>query len=255
MRSRTTLSLRAPGLVLGDDVQVGMRLNVGANVVINDGVIIGDDCTIEDGAVLGKPPRLGPHSSTPTGSREPLVIESGATICCHAVVCWGGRIGEGAVIGDHAFVREGAQIGPETVLGHGGAIGRGVRVGPRVRLQNSVLIASESLIEEDVFFGPLVTTTNDPTLGRRLATGTQLQGILARRGCRVGANVVLLPGVEIGTEAVVAAGAVVTRSVSDRTLVMGVPARVVGPVDPQGALPELPTASPENPGRNAGGRG
>jgi UDP-2-acetamido-3-amino-2,3-dideoxy-glucuronate N-acetyltransferase len=230
----------APGLVIGTGVEVGERVSFGAHVVIHDNVVIGDDCTVQDGAVLGKPPQLGRHSHAPATSPERLVIESGATICCYAIVCWGARVGADAVIGDHVFLREHAEIGQETVIGHGAAIGRGVRIGARVRLQNSVIVAPESLIEDDVFFGPLVAVTNDQTLGRREATGVRLEGAVARRGCRVGANAVLLPGVEIGVEAIVAAGSVVTRSVPDRMVAMGAPARVTRSVDPR----ELPPVAP-----------
>jgi len=230
----------APGLVIGAHVEIGERVSFGANVIIHDNVVIGDDCIVEDGAVLGKSPRLGRHSRAPAASPARLVIESGATICSYAIVCRGGRVGADSVIGDHVFLREHAEIGTETVIGHGAAIGRGVRVGSRVRLQNSVIVAPESLIEDDVFFGPLVAITNDQTLGRREATGARLQGAVARRGCRVGANAVLLPGVEIGVEAIVAAGSVVTRSVPDRTVAMGAPARVTRPVDPRELLPGPP---------------
>ena len=59
------------------------------------------------------------------------------------------------------------------------------------------------------------------------APGTPPAGAVLRRACRVGAGAVLTPGVEIGEEAYVAAGAVVTRDVPRRAVVMGVPARVV----------------------------
>jgi acetyltransferase-like isoleucine patch superfamily enzyme len=77
-----------------------------------------------------------------------------------------------------------------------------------------------------VFVGPGVTTTNDDTMGRH-PPGVPLAGPRLRRACRVGGGAVLTPGVEIGEEAFVAAGAVVTRDVGDREVVMGVPARVV----------------------------
>jgi acetyltransferase-like isoleucine patch superfamily enzyme len=68
--------------------------------------------------------------------------------------------------------------------------------------------------------------TNDPTAGRR--GGAQgLRGAVLRRACRVGGGAVLLPSVEVGEEAFVGAGAVVTKDVPPRALVMGVPARVV----------------------------
>ena len=49
---------RAPGLMLGEDVQVGAGVVFGAHVVVHDGTVIGDGCVIEDHAVLGKRPRL-----------------------------------------------------------------------------------------------------------------------------------------------------------------------------------------------------
>jgi len=68
--------------------------------------------------------------------------------------------------------------------------------------------------------------TNDQTMGRH-PRGEALRGATFRRGCRVGARAVVLPGIEIGEEALVAAGAVVTRDVAARQVVMGVPARAV----------------------------
>jgi acetyltransferase-like isoleucine patch superfamily enzyme len=72
-----------------------------------------------------------------------------------------------------------------------------------------------------------VVLTNDPTAGRR-PEGMELRGATLRRGCRIGAGAVLLPGIEVGEEAFVAAGAVVTVDVPAGALVMGVPARVAG---------------------------
>jgi acetyltransferase-like isoleucine patch superfamily enzyme len=71
-----------------------------------------------------------------------------------------------------------------------------------------------------------VTIANDDTMGRH-APGKDLRGAMLRRACRVGAGVVICPGVEIGAEAFVAAGAVVAADVAPRTVVMGVPARAV----------------------------
>jgi UDP-2-acetamido-3-amino-2,3-dideoxy-glucuronate N-acetyltransferase len=82
------------------------------------------------------------------------------------------------------------------------------------------------VVEHDVFVAPGVITTNDPTAGRR-GPGQELRGPTLRRACRIGAGAVLLPGVEVGEEAFVAAGAVVTADVPARAVVMGVPARVV----------------------------
>jgi acetyltransferase-like isoleucine patch superfamily enzyme len=101
-----------------------------------------------------------------------------------------------------------------------------VTIGQRVLIQTAVYLTGGSVVEDDVFIGPGVTTTNDHTMGRH-ARGAALSGPMLRRACRVGGGVVLTPGVEIGEEAFVAAGAVVVEDVAPREVVMGVPARGV----------------------------
>ncbi len=215
----------APGLVLSPTARVGEGVVFGAHVVVHDGVEIGDGATIEDGVVLGKRPRLAPGSAA-AGAVEPLRIGERAAICCGAVVFAGARIGDGAIVGDQAFVRERAIVGERSVIGRGSVVDNDVVVGARVSVQTNVYLTAFSLIEDDVFVGPGATTTNDDAMGR-LAAGAPLRGATLRRACRIGGGAVLTPGVEVGEEAFVAAGAVVTRDVPARAVVMGVPARVV----------------------------
>ncbi len=111
-----------------------------------------------------------------------------------------------------------------------------MRIGQRVLIQSGVYVTAGSVVEDDVFLGPGVLTTNDDTMGRHPA-GAPLRGPTFRRACRVGGGAVLVPGVEVGEEAFVAAGALVTRDVAARQVVMGVPARVVREV-PDGDLLE-----------------
>jgi acetyltransferase-like isoleucine patch superfamily enzyme len=110
-----------------------------------------------------------------------------------------------------------------------------VRVGDRVRIQTGCYITGFSELEDDVFVGPGVTLTNDDAMGRH-SPGQDLRGALLRRACRVGGGVVVVPGVEVGEEAFVAAGAVVTRDVAPRAVVMGVPARRVREVGDEDLL-------------------
>jgi acetyltransferase-like isoleucine patch superfamily enzyme len=117
-------------------------------------------------------------------------------------------------------------VGPGSVIGRGSVVDNDVRVGARVKVQTGVYLTAGTLIEDDVFVGPGASTTNDDTMARH-DPATPLQGATLRRACRVGGGTVLTPGVEVGEEAFVAAGAVVTRDVPARAVVMGVPARVV----------------------------
>jgi len=217
---------RAPGLLLGEQVLLPPTVELGGNVVIHDGTVIGGEVRIQDGAVIGKPVALGPRSSA---SREPLPpaeLGSGVTVCAGAVVVAGARVADGAVIGDQAHVRERSGIGEGTVVGRGSAVDNDVVIGARVRIQTGCYITAFSTIEDDVFVAPGVTLTNDHTMGRH-GPGHELRGAVLRRACRVGGGAVLAPGVEVGEEAFVAAGAVVVRDVPARAVVMGVPARAV----------------------------
>ncbi|HEY5318967.1 MAG TPA: acyltransferase, partial [Solirubrobacteraceae bacterium] len=199
---------------------------IGAHAVIHGGTEIGEDVVIEDGAVLGKRPRLRRGSSAAADPPGALVIGRGATICCGAVLYAGARVGAGAIIGDQTQVRERATIGEGTVLGRGSAVEYGAQVGARVSIQTDVYVTALSVVEDDVFLGPGVVTTNDDTMGRH-DHRQPLRGPVLRRACRIGGGAVLVPGVEIGEEAFVAAGALVSADVPARAVVMGVPARVV----------------------------
>jgi UDP-2-acetamido-3-amino-2,3-dideoxy-glucuronate N-acetyltransferase len=139
------------------------------------------------------------------------------------------------VVSDQAHVRERTSIGERSVVGRGVAVENDVVIGARVRLQTNAYVTAWSVVEDDVFVAPGVVLTNDPTAGRRRA-GQELRGATLRRACRVGGGAVLLPGVEVGEEAFVAAGAVVTTDVPARSVVMGVPARVVREVTDEEVL-------------------
>ena len=84
-----------------------------------------------------------------------------------------------------------------------------------------------STLEEDVFVAPCVVTTNDNFMGRTEKRLALLKGPTIRRGARVGGGAILCPGVEVGEEAFVGAGAVVTKDVPPRKVVVGSPARVI----------------------------
>jgi acetyltransferase-like isoleucine patch superfamily enzyme len=189
-------------------------------------VLLGERCVVENCAVLGKRPRLRPGSSAEGGELGPLVVQDDVTICCGAVVYASAGIGAGAIIGDQAQVRERAVIGPASVVGRGSTVDFDARVGARVRIQTDVYLTAGSIVEDDVFVGPGVMTTNDDTMARH-PRGEPLRGPVLRHACRIGGGAVLVPGVVIGQEAFVAAGAVVTRDVGERQVVIGVPARVV----------------------------
>jgi acetyltransferase-like isoleucine patch superfamily enzyme len=217
---------RAPGLLLGDGVQVPDDAEIGGNVVIHAGVRLGRAVRIQDAAVLGKPLVLARHSQATLRDAEPTEIGDEATIAAGAVVVAGASVGAGAFIGDQAHVRERALVGSESGVGRGSAIDNDVVIGERVRIQTGCYVTAFSTLEDDVFLGPGVFTFNDNAMGRH-EKGIELKGATLRRACRIGGGALILPGIEVGEEAFVATGSVVTRDVPARTLVMGSPARRV----------------------------
>jgi UDP-3-O-[3-hydroxymyristoyl] glucosamine N-acyltransferase len=214
-----------PGAVVHAGAVIGAGSTIGAGAVIHAGTELGERCLVEDGAVLGKRPRLSPGSSA-QGTVGPLVVDDDVTICAGAIVYAGARIRAAAIVGDQAQVRERSVLGEGSVLGRGSTIDFDTRVGARVSIQTLVYVTAGSVVEDDVFIGPGVVMTNDHTMGRH-APGAPLQGALLKRACRVGGGAVLTPGAVIGEEAFIAAGAVVVGEVPARSVVMGVPGRVV----------------------------
>ena len=219
-------SERAPGLLLGEGVELPEDAEFGGNVVVHAGTVLGAGVRLGDNCVVGKPATLSARSTAPGGDLGGASLGAGVVVGAGAVVLAGARIAEGCVVADQAHVRERVEIGRDTVVGRAASIENDVRLGARVKLQTAAYITAWSVVEDDVFVAPGVLLTNDPTAGRRGAD-QELRGAILRRACRLGGGAVLLPGVEVGEEAFVGAGAVVTRDVPARALVMGVPARVM----------------------------
>jgi acetyltransferase-like isoleucine patch superfamily enzyme len=124
-------------------------------------------------------------------------------------------------------VRERCEIGDEVVIGRGSLVENDVTIGARTRIQANAYVTAYSTLEEDVFVAPGVVTTNDNFMGRTDRRLEAMRGPTIRRGARIGGGAVLLPGVEIGEEAFVGAGAVVLADVPPRTVVVGNPARAI----------------------------
>jgi acetyltransferase-like isoleucine patch superfamily enzyme len=225
-------------LVLGEGVEIGDGVEIGANVVIHAGTKIGDGCVIQDNVVLGKQPKL---SSRSTSRREPLPpceLAAGAAICSGALVYAGTKIGPNAIVGDQASVRERCVVGEGAVIGRGVCVENDVPIGAFCKIQSNSYITAYSELEDHVFIAPCVTTTNDNFMGRTEARHALIKGAIFRRGARVGGGAVILPGIEIGAEAFVAAGALVTRDVPPGKLVAGLPAHVWRDVPSEEMLPE-----------------
>jgi acetyltransferase-like isoleucine patch superfamily enzyme len=194
---------------------------------VYEGTVLGEGVKVLEGAVVGKPPSLSPRS---TAKREPLpptVIGDGTIVSTGAIVFAGSQIGARVILGDQSCVRERVEIGDDVVLGRGSYIETDTTVGAMTKIQAEANITAYSTLEDHVFIAPCVVTTNDNYMGRTEKRLSEMRGPTIRRGARIGGGAILCPGIEIGEEAFVGAGAVVTKDVPPRKLVVGSPARVL----------------------------
>lgn len=214
-------------VVIGADAKIGNGCRLGNHITIHDGTVIGDDCVIADFAFVGKRPTLSPRSTAKVTELEPLRVGAGSSIGSHTVVMAGSTLGERVIVADNAGIRERCTIGDDTVIGRNVTVENDTTIGARTKVQTGAYITAYVTIEEDVFVAPMVVTTNDNFMGRTEARFEHLKGCTIRRGARIGGGAHILPGVEVGAEAFVATGAVVTRNIEPATVVMGVPAKPV----------------------------
>src|SRR6059036_1342045 len=204
-----------------------MSSEVAETAIVYPGTVLGDGCKILDGAVVGKQPTLGPRSTTKQEELPPLELGAGTIVSTGAIVFAGTKIGARVIVGDQACVRERCEIGDDVVIGRGSLVENDTSIGALTKIQANAYITAYSTLEDEVFIAPGVTTTNDNFMGRTEQRHALRRGPTIRRGARVGGAAVLCPGVEIGEEAFVGAGAVVIRDVPPRAVVVGNPARQI----------------------------
>jgi acetyltransferase-like isoleucine patch superfamily enzyme len=213
-----------------------MSHEVAETAVVYPGTVIGEGCKILDYAVVGKQPTLSARSTASRDPLPPLELGAGTIVSTGAVVFAGTRIGERVIVGDQSCVRERCNVGDDVVVGRGSLVENDTTVGPQTKIQAHAYITAYSTLEDNVFIAPCVATTNDNYMGRTEKRHALVKGPTIRRGARVGGAAVLLPGIVIGEEAFVGAGAVVIRDVPAGMVVVGNPARPIREVSAEELL-------------------
>lgn len=203
----------SPLASVSPQARIGANAAIGPFTVVHDDVVLGDDVTIESHCVIGLP--------TPLAEGRPLVVGDGALVRSHSVLYAGSTFGPGLRTGHHVTVREGLTAGASLQVGTATDIQGSAVFGDFVRTHSNVFVAQGARIGSYVWLSPGVVLTDDP----HPPSDGWRAGVTVEDFAVVAARATVMPGICVGTRALVAAGALVTRDVAPDTVVAGVPAR------------------------------
>ena len=192
--------------------------------------VIGKKCHFMENVIIGYPGvkilkeamekgvRIEDYPFNGVRIGEGAIVRSNSTIYCDVVV------GRDLRTGHNALIRESTAIGDGVLIGTNVVIDGNVIIGNSVSVQSNAYIPTNTVIEDNVFIGPCAVLANDKY---PIRVPYALKGPVLRKGASIGANSTILPGVEVGEGAMVAAGALVTKDVPPWKLAIGAPARMV----------------------------
>ena len=181
----------------------------------------GSDCQIQDNCIIGLKYRE---------DCQPAVLGNGARIRAGSILYADVRAGDDFQTGHHVMIREKTRIGDHVVVGTNTVIDGQVTIGSFVKIESNCYIPTHATLGNRVFLGPNVTLTND-RYPLKMRDHYKPEGPIIEDGVTLGGGVVVCPGVRIGADSFVAAGAVVTKDVPPGSFVKGVPGVIT-------ALPE-----------------
>lgn len=210
------------GITMRESIETKPQMAKSARTFHN--VTIGADSMVGDFCVIGQPPR-GKRAGE-LGTR----IGARAVIRSHTVIYAGNIIGDDFQTGHGALVREENEIGNNVSIGSHSIVEHHVKIGNGVRIHSNVFVPEYSILEDDCWLGPNVVITN-ARYPRSKNVKENLKGAMIKRGAKIGANATLLPGIVVGENALVGAGAVVVDDVPDGAVVVGNPARVIKTIE------------------------
>lgn len=213
-------SIIRKGAVLGDNVHIF------PHVVIEDGVKIGNNVRIYPGTYIGKvPDGSGTLSRNPIFNRT-VVVGDNCALGPNAVIYYDVEIGENTLIGDAASIREKCKIGSNTIIGRHVCVNYECVIGNYTKIMDFAVLES-AIVGDNVFISMHVSTANDNKFYLRKYDSKLDLGPKIDDYASIGENATILPNIHIGRWSIVGAGAVVTKDVPERAVVMGVPARII----------------------------
>ena len=210
--------------VVSPTAEFGHGVTIGPFCVVHDNVTVGASSIVDSHVVLGAP-TADFFDEPATYEARPCRIGARAVIRSHSVVYAGADVGDDFECGHHVTIREGTRLGSSVRVGTRSDLQGELVVGDHVRVHSNVFVAQRTTIEDFVWLLPNVMLANDPHPPSDSCT----IGPTIRRFAVVSTGATVFPGVEIGEGAVVGAMALVREDVPPGTVVVGIPARSIGP--------------------------
>ncbi len=229
---------------------ISTKATIAATAIIHDNVIIEDDVVIHDYAVIYPNTLLkkgceifehcviGRYPKSSGSTARELKSEFGQTIIGEncilspsVVVYAATTIGNNTLLGDFCSIREDCSVGEYCIISRNVSVNYETTIGNHTKVMDNSHITGNMKIGNHVFISVLVATTNDNTMGREDYSKDHVFGAVIEDYVTVGAAANILPGVTIGSNSIVGASALVTKSIPQNKLVMGVPAKIIRDVE------------------------
>jgi UDP-2-acetamido-3-amino-2,3-dideoxy-glucuronate N-acetyltransferase len=232
--------------VIIENTKIGNNCKIGNNVFLKS-VNIGNNSIIEDNSIVGYSTISGHYYDKNTlkenstdlhAQNYRVIIGNNVLIRTGVVIYFDVSIDQNCWINHNAIIRENVTILEDSTIGSNTICENNVSIGKRCAIHNNTMICSETLIESFVFIGPGVSFTNNSPIGHLRNVPSTIRGAKLRLGCAIGGGCTICPGVEIGQEAIIAAGAIVTKDIPLRTIVAGNPAKKIKDVEEESLIKE-----------------
>lgn len=212
-----------PGCQIADTVTIEDNVYIDSNCIIRDNVVIKEGTTIGANCILGE--YTADWYKDHDVILEPLVIGKNSVIRSGSIIYCGSIIGDNFQTGHQVTIREKSTIGNNVSVGTLSDIQGNCEIGSYVRMHSNVHIGQLSKVDSFTWIYPYVVLTNDPTPPSDHFVGVHLKPFAV-----VATGALVMPGIEIGQDSLVAAGAIVTKDVPDYAVVVGNPGKQISDV-------------------------
>lgn len=215
--------------VIMDKAEIGSGSRLGNGVIVYPEVVIGKNAWLEDHVVLGRQPKGSKNTAIKISKKEPPL-----KIGINVVIGAGAVLYAGCIIGNNVYIADGCIIRERNTIDDQVRLGKGVIFEHDAHLRKGVIVQANGVIGEfmDIGEGAFIGNTFSANCDKLMKMhANRFNPPKIKRGVRIGGNVTLVPGVTIGEYAVVGAGAVVTKDVAPKTVVVGNPARFLKNVE------------------------